>query len=281
MRGRALKDVLQLPRRERFDAIAEGLEHLAEHVEHLRDDLIHVAEAKRPRGTAVLSVAAEEEAAKVLILLDAVRMDQADQATLKRQFSRFYRHLARCIYAEIVPMRPATFGEVIRLVDLMRRSHYLDGPTGVDWIFQNELITRREQALYVDYVADADGNAHWWTTPGQLDDAHLWYSTAVQDLVGALHRVGCTSRAGLDVIAETWAGKSLDENTPWHEAADLNCQVGNSLIECHLVGSDATQEDADLVGNRWPFPLGMIEIEEVPVSRSELEAEREREIYDW
>lgn len=280
MHARALKALLQLSPLKRFDAMADGLEHLVEHVEQLRKDLIHVAEDKRPRGTAVLSVVSGEEAAKVLILLDAVRMDQTDHKALKRQFSRFYQHLARWIYAEIAAMRPATFGEVIALVDSMRRSRYLDGPSDVDWLFRNELLTRREEALYVDYLRDEDGS-HRWTTPGRLDTAHLMYSTSVQDLVGALHRVGCTSRAGLEVIAETWASESLDQETHWQEAASLNREVVEKLVERGIVRPDVSSEDAYHVIDRWPFPLGGIEVEEVDVSMSELEAERARHLPYW
>ena len=76
---RALKRLMQLPEPERLDAIAEGLGLLAEHVATLRQDVIHLAEADRPRGRAVLAAQSEEEAAKALILLDLVRMDSRDQ----------------------------------------------------------------------------------------------------------------------------------------------------------------------------------------------------------
>jgi hypothetical protein len=275
MHARALNDLLQLPLPKRFDAIADGLGLLTEHVEQLRSDLVHVAEDKRPRGTAVLSVMSEEEAAKILILLDVVRMDQTDHKALKRQVARFYQHLARCIYAEMAAMRPATFGEVVALVQSMRPSRYLDGPNDVDWIFRNQLLTRREEAVYVDYLRDEDGS-HRWTTPGSLDTAHLMYSTSVQDLVGALDRVGCTSRGGLDIIAKVWAGKHLDRETHWQEAAALNREIVHALGEIGLARADATDEDRYWVIDRWLFPMWGIDVESLEVPISDLEAVRAR-----
>lgn len=130
---------MQLAEPERLDAIAEGLGLLAEHVATLRQDVIHLAEADRPRGRAVLAAQSEEEAAKALILLDLVRMDWRDHKAVSRQIGRFYNHLARCIYVDAVQMRPADFREVRERVDWLRQSHYLDGPNDVDWIFRNQL----------------------------------------------------------------------------------------------------------------------------------------------
>jgi hypothetical protein len=111
MQPRALKRLMQLAEPERLDVIAEGLGLLAEHVATLREDVLHLAEADRPRGLAVLSAQSEEEAAKVLILLDLVRMNWRDHEAVSRQVGRFYYHLARCIYVDATQMRPADFRE--------------------------------------------------------------------------------------------------------------------------------------------------------------------------
>src|ERR1700722_7943654 len=163
MEPRALKRILQLAEPKRLDAIAEGLGLLTEHVATLREDVVYLAEGARARGRAVLGAQSEEEAAKALILLDCVRMDWRDRKAVSRQIGRFYNHLARCIYADVTQMRPGDFREVRERVDWLRRSHHLDGPNDVDWIFRNPLIAEREDSLYVDYVHEEEGDR--WSTP--------------------------------------------------------------------------------------------------------------------
>jgi hypothetical protein len=158
MHPRALKRLLQLPRKERSPRISEGLGLLVEQVAVLDSDLSVLAKAERWRGLDILAAQADEEAAKALILLDFVRMDPGNQEASARQLGYFYNHLARSIYVEMVQMRPAEFAEVRGLVDMMRLSHYLDGPNDVDWIFRNPLLAKREESLYVDYIQEEDGD---------------------------------------------------------------------------------------------------------------------------
>jgi hypothetical protein len=274
MQPRALKRLMQMPEPERLDAIAEGLGLLAEHVATLRRDVIHLAEADRPRGRAVLAAQSEEEAAKALILLDLVRMEWRDHKAVSRQIGRFYNHLARCIYVDAVQMRPADFREVRERVDWLRRSHYLDGPNDVDWIFRNQLIAEREDSLYVDYVHEEEGDR--WTTPASKEGVDFGVDTGVQDLVGALHRTGCTSRAGLEVVATAWAGQPIDDDTHWQDVVPVNRSIVEELAERGHALTDATTDDARHVIGRWHFPLADIDLKEIEVPLAQLEANRAR-----
>lgn len=47
------------------------------------------------------------------------------------------------IYVDATQIRPADFREVRERIDRPRRSHYLDGPNDVDWIFRNQLFSQR------------------------------------------------------------------------------------------------------------------------------------------
>ena len=270
---------MQLPQPERLDAIAEGLGLLAEHVATLRQDVMHLAEADRPRGRAVLSAQSEEEAAKALILLDLVRMDWRDHKAVSRQIGRFYNHLARCIYVDAVQMRPADFREVRERVDWLRRSHYLDGPNDVDWIFRNQLIAEREDSLYVDYVHEEEGNR--WTTPASKEGVDFGVDTAVQDLVGALHRTGCASRAGLEIVAAAWTAQPLDDGTHWQDVVPVNRSIVAELAERGHALTDASADDARHVIGRWHFPLAGIDLTEIEVPLEQLEADRARHVNLW
>jgi AbiV family abortive infection protein len=276
MEPRALKRLLQLTAPKRLDAIAEGIALLVEHVGALTSDQTLLADAGRPRGGAVLEALAEEEAAKVLILLDLVCMRSGEGAS--PQVSWFYSHLARCIYADVAHMQPATFGEIRSMVNALRKSHYLDGPADVDWIFRNQLIARREEILYVDYVRDEDGER--WTTPARYETAFFSGSTWVQELVTSLHRVGCTSRPGLEVVAAAWRDQNIEDDTRWVEVRAINRRVVEEVIEQGLVLPEATQEDASRVVDRWPFPLSALDLRELEVPLEALNAQRERWAYD-
>ena len=276
MRPRALKQILQLPSAERLDAISEGLGLLVGRVESLGQDLAHLAEGEHPRAWNVIAASSQEEAAKALILLDLVRMDPQDSQGATRQLSYFYSHLARLIYVDVAEMRPADLAEVRSYVELMRRSHYLDGPNDVDWIFRNQLLARREESLYVDYVEDEEGPR--WITPDAQDDLLFAYSAPIQDLVLSLHRVGCTSRAGLKVVADNWRRQRVEDSTHWQVVRELNRQVVEELTQQRLRLPEATSEDANRVIERWTFPLSGLELTQLEVSMQELEEQRARHV---
>jgi hypothetical protein len=73
MRVRATKDLCQLADSDFFSEVATGLSHVLKNVQRLKADSQFLAEHQRPRGFKLLRAIAEEEAAKFLILMDAVR----------------------------------------------------------------------------------------------------------------------------------------------------------------------------------------------------------------
>lgn len=275
MKPRDLVAVLNVPKAERLDLIAEGLKLLAEHVSTLRDDLIHLQEAGRSRGAAVIDGLASEEAAKMLILWDVVRMGWTDIDAVRGQLRIFYSHLARGIYARLVEGRPADLAEVRGYAESLRHSLYLDGPNDVDWIFRNRVEADREESLYVDYVTSEGDSA--WITPARLSHLKLssWPSMVV-DLALALHRFGCTSKEGLEIIAKEWEGVSLDDDTHWVKVEAINKSILEKLGTAGLYSNDLTQVDVRLALEQWIFPLGGVDFSPIKVTKTELLAERER-----
>lgn len=130
-RARAIHSLASLPHERLCEALAEGLSLLAEHVARLEESHAQLHETKQARAFLALQVLAEEEAAKFMILLDAVRAPRRDQGVKVRQ-RRFHEHLPKGIYVRVYDMSPATYGEVVRFVDMMREKYYLDGPNEVD-----------------------------------------------------------------------------------------------------------------------------------------------------
>ena len=276
MEPRRIKELANVPVVKRLDALAEGLALLAEQARALREDLILLAEAERSRAYGIVAVIADEEAAKALMLLDLVRTGWRDSGLVGRQLARFSDHLARLIYAEMSYMSPADFAEVRRVVEIYRPSHYLDGPSDVDFIYRNQSLAQREEALYVDYVRDEDGSR--WVSPAARDSLVFGHLAVPLDLVISLDRIGCTSREGLDVIAETWSDVVITDTTHWQEIRALNKRIAETLIDRGLHSSDAEDEDAARVIDRWSFPLTQLDLGLVEIDTQDLEAQRARRL---
>lgn len=259
----------------RIAMIAEGLELLVENVATLDAGVEVLRDAESKRGLWVLAGQADEEAAKILILLDLMRMDPRDQRAMTRQLQRFHQHLARCIYVEMVHMSPANFLEVHAIVESMRPSHYLDGPNDVDWIYPNQLLAERERRLYVDLISE--DKRQRWTTPAQ--DEALGFggpSAAVRDLVRSFARLGLTSAAGLALVAETWSGRDVEDETHWGAIVTINSEIAEALVDRGLLTAHAEQADLDRLVSGWGFPLGALDLSQLEVSPAELHEEQER-----
>ncbi len=271
---RRLSAILNEPYARRLDIIAEGLDLLATNVRRLADDAMHLEQSARPRGANVIGALALEEAAKVFILLDLVRLADNDHAGQSQQIKRFYNHLARCLYAAAYDGNPASLGEVRARVDRLRQSHYLDGPNDVDWIFRNEMLARREDALYVDLVDSEEGLM--WSGPSTEGEIAC-LSPRLPGVVAGLRATGITSRRGLDVIHAVWTGVSLRDESHWAEVAARNERVLNDVWELGLPAEDVSQKDVDAVYNYWGFPLTMLDMTELKVDLVALQASREAE----
>ncbi|WP_418959140.1 hypothetical protein [Streptomyces tritici] len=275
MKPRDLVAILNAPKPERLGLIAEGLELLAEHVSTLRDDLLHLQDAGRSRGAAVIDGLASEEAAKMLILLDVVRMGWSEPDAVRRQLRNFYSHLARGIYARLTAGRPADLAEVRSYAESLRRSLYLDGPNDVDWIFRNSVEADREDSLYVDYVTSEGESV--WITPARLSDGTLSFGPSmVVDLALALHRLGCLSAKGLEIVSKEWAGFPLGDDTHWVQVEAINKSVLNEVHAAGLCSENATRADVRLALQQWIFPLGGLDLSSIKVTKTELLAQREQ-----
>ena len=156
---RAIKDLADLGDEQFLDQIATGLRYLMEEVGKIDSaakslstpGFAHLINPGADYPATILSVIGEEEAAKVLVLLDAVRCPPSKDNERRRTLGYFYDHVAKTIYAEACQWHPADFAEVKRLIELERPKWYLDGPTGTEWLFYNRNLQQREDTLYVGY----------------------------------------------------------------------------------------------------------------------------------
>lgn len=150
MEPRSLRRIVEIPRAQRNAVVARGLKLLGDYVSQLSKDARHMYDEDRSSAAGVLDIFAGEQAASFMILLDLVRAGwDAEQKNVNEQIKRFYNHLARGLYIDAYGGYPATLKELREYFYFLRRSHYLDGPNDVDWIFRNDILERREGLLYM------------------------------------------------------------------------------------------------------------------------------------
>lgn len=275
MKARAFRDLARLNDDKLRSTVAKGLDSIAEHVAKLAADAAVLAEATRPRGARILSNLAEEEAGKFLLLLDVVRCPRKPQKRFSTHLGRCSEHLARRIYARACYWRPAKLGDLREYTNGERKSHYLDGPDGGEWIFRNALEREREEDLYVDYVAEEEG--HRWASPRDYESVlgPLFPADSVPvRLVGALHDVGIASKKALGVVAEVWQAEDLTDDFGAMEGCELNREVLQKMADRGLL--DEKPGAYPLIIGNWQLPMYDLELSRIDVKRADLDEERER-----
>jgi hypothetical protein len=114
-----------------------------------------------PREAEVLEGFAKEEAAKILILLDAMRCPEKLVAgKLNMLIGRFYGHLERLIYAQLAEWWCEDIARLRKAVEPLRKAHDLEGNMG-EFIVPNSTLYHRESKLYADVEAYEDGTPVW------------------------------------------------------------------------------------------------------------------------
>ena len=239
-----------------FAEISEGIPLIVESAEELGEAGRELFEAGQFRASTIMKGLAEEEAAKVLILLDSVRCPP-DPKLKKKCLTGFYQHLAKRIYSAVHSLpNILSFGELSEFVEQECETFYLDGPRDVDWIFTNTIATGRENTMYVDYVRDITEpkGRYSWSVPQiipPLVGSHQ--HPPVVRLSRALCDAGASSAAGLSCIAGLWRGFSPESGT---SRSDLRCKIERTLerLDKEHIGS-TNQLAASLIVSEWSFPL--------------------------
>ena len=257
----AIFDLNGYPDEKLFDVISEGATEIMNNAVELDKAAGRLHGAGEQRASDILRGLAEEEAAKVLILLDVVRCP-TDSGFGRRTLGYFLDHLAKRVYA-LTSSFPnvLTFAEVCELARFECRPFFLDGPNGVDWIFSNTIKSHREGSMYVDYVRDITGDDAncFWNSPVDMEDGDWPYeSSDAVNLGQALVDVGVTTRQGLALVAELWRGFHIDEAT---DRADLRYLIAQTLERLCDEGCEPHDgRSPNLVLTSWSFPLWPLDI---------------------
>lgn len=267
--ARRLNRIFELKREERLSVIGDGLEHLGAHVQQLMWSIEHLLKEGQKSGARALQAICLEESAKALILLDIARTH--DQRMARKGCDYFYSHLPRLIYANVHASNPADFAEIERYLTWFRPSHYLDGPNDVDWIWRNNLLRTRENALYVDYEETDDG--YMWTGG---DPDQFFVDTSAARLVLAMKHAGLLTERGARATAAVWKGAAFDSGTRWEFCRDRAQEVLTAALLADTGPSEGLGSALRLIREKWTFPLLSLDLKEEAVSMDTLRERQDR-----
>jgi len=255
MKHRAIKNLTQLNPEDFIKEVSIGLEKIYESCEALYGSFLTLEKNQEYRGARIIDSVVKEEAAKFLILIDAIRCPKKQQDLLSRQLEKFNDHLAKGIYAQMCSWRPDKYSTLSSYIERELSEFYLDGPEGVEWIFRNSIISDREESMYVDYVQYEENN-HAWLTPKRFDEFEFGVSThnpAVK-MVKVFYLSGATSAASLTLFSEYWQNFEFSRETHYQEFRNANYESFKLLNEKGLL-KEVPDACYSLLINEMPFPV--------------------------
>ena len=277
---RAVQDLASLDDCALFAEIAEGIDLILRNVNRFDSAARHLSAGNHRGIASIIGGFAAEEAAKVLILLDAIRCPRKYEDKRKRTLLRFYNHFAKGLYVEVCDWRVTDFQYLINAINGQRDKYYLDGPNDVDWIMKNWITSERERKLYVDYVRyfEAGGQqpVSRWQEPFDALDLRYRPRTIV-GLAIALGCLGMTTPAGLAVISDVWRPWRPEPVTTRYE---LREKIRESIVAAQKIGIgiESMGQEARTVIESWSFPLWDADLKEIP---SEIDDLREIQKARW
>jgi hypothetical protein len=271
--GRQAIKLCQMSQKDRLKFLAEGLPIIAESAESFWSASRQLQD--KPREMEVLENFAHEEAAKALILIDAVRCPaKLISSKLNKVVGHFYDHLARLIYAEAQHWKPMDMKQLREYVDQERRAHYLEGYAG-EYILPNSTVARRESVLYADIEAYENGVLVWNIPHSIPHQFGFELRPTVLDAVDALLAVGAFTEAGLKIVSEVWGQAEFKESEDHQDAQKLTELMLKRLIEADLPLERAGQKHVSALYHSWQMPMYNLEFKLIDVPLEELQSERE------
>ena len=244
--------------------VALGIDNLVSNIRRLDASAQRASDDGDEPTASLLGNFADEEAAKVLILIDAVRCPWSEARARARTLKRWSKHLWKGIYTRACDWRPVNLSEAASYIEQEMQPFYLDGPLGVDWIFRNEIISERERQIYVDLVEDVTETGKecqepYWTRPQDFTSSMRTYRTSMcVEVALALHAHGIASARGLEHVAAIW--QPIDPGSI--DSSDLFANIKETLSAVRLDSAAVAVQEEDLPSPsplaNWVFPLWSI-----------------------
>jgi hypothetical protein len=232
-----------------------------------------------PREADVLENHAEEEAAKILIVMDMVRCPQKLGASKMGDMVKwFYDHLARIIYANATSWKPMDMTQLREYVDKTRKAHYLEGDYG-EYILPNFEISSRESRLYADIEAYEDRKP-MWSAPQGFARSFPSCTPSSLALAEAFAALGIFRPEGLRATAEIWGALEFRDTQGFGDSRRLTKELIGRILEEKLARENAEQTHVDRIYNSWQLPMYNFDVSLTPVPLEQLQRERDGIFYD-
>lgn len=276
-RPRQFHQLGNVSKAEFFVVLGQGMHAVASHVETLVGAAVRSDDAGDSVAAEILIAVAREEAGKFLVLLDAARIPYNEKDRMTKQLKLAGNHLAKSLYVETADVCAATLSGVERYLAEARRTHYLDGPNGADWIFRTRALADREDAMYVDYQQTDEG-CHWHQ-PSVSPFGTRLYVSQVCHLVADMHAAGFCDPAGLEVVNRVWKdvvptnGSGGSDDTHWQDIKRRNAHTLERLLAAGVV-AEIEKAASHRIVNRWTFPLHSLELTPIPAEKSGVDEQR-------
>lgn len=282
MKAKAIRDLNQLGDGVLVVQVSEGLALIFEHINSIEADVKFLADHDKRCGFNILEAILKEEAAKFLILLDAIRCPRVPPDNFTKQLARFNDHLAKGIYSLVYGFRPVDFKEIRKAIERECHEYFLDGPNDFDWIFRNEILQTREEQLYVDYI-ESDGD-HIWLTPKryyhpEMHRPTLYLMSDVFEVASALYHAGCTDPNSLLCIANIWRPIEITDDFTWLQLRELNIKTLEELDKLGLLNTREERYIPTII-DKWLFPLHGLDIRIIKVDKETLKQIRDENFFN-
>ena len=268
----------QMAQEKRLAFLAEGLPIILSSAQSLWCSARKLYK-EMPREAMVLEGFAEEEAAKALIFMDAVRCpSRLIGSRMGAIVNWSYDHLARLIYADAASWRPTCVAQLQEYVDLSRKAHALEGEVG-EYIVPNWSLYERESRLYADIAADESGELSWNNPVDGVFTSGMKGSPPISlELAEAMAMLGIFTLGGLKATSEIWDQVEFADKEDPSDALRLRRELVNRLIQEGLPSDKATDQHVSTLANFWQLPMYNLDFTMKAVSWEELEAAREDEL---
>ena len=270
----------QMAHDERIAFLAEGLPTILSSAQSLWRGSRTLGK-EMPREAGLLQGFAEEEAAKALIFMDAVRCPNHHIGSMMGEIVGWsYDHLARLIYAHAGSWRPSNVAELREYVDSSRKAHVLEGYVG-EYILQNWSLYERERRLYADMEAGESG-ALRWSDPNDIysSGSAIWKKLSIPLLLTeAMEMLGIFTPRGLKATSEIWDQVEFSDQEGPEDAGRLTQDLVNRLIQEELPSEKVGDEHVRTLFGFWQLPMYNLDFKMIPVSMEELETEREDQLW--
>jgi hypothetical protein len=263
--GPAHGDLMQLSNDDFVGAASEGLALIWENASRLWTEAREFSALGSKRGVGILKSFAEEEAAKALLLLDALRCPRNQLDKRRSLLRQIDSHVGKGIYIRYYDTRPADLTEVKRIVDDERLEFFRDGEYG-EYLLPNAIKSRREERLYVTYIKNDDGT-HGWLAPREPFHFEQHFYCGVIRVVEALHGARIFQPASLRAASAYWQtipffdigsdplSDKLETSIRWPALRMRNHQMLCMLSERNLLAPTMTVEFQQALTDDLLFPL--------------------------